>query len=237
MWNPSILTSRLSLTCRHWVIPVMCFGLCGSWPERAGALSIYTLSSGNSSMNINVASSTGAYHWIVDGRDQLKEDSLSYRIGNAGPDLSITSIGSPKAHQPTGSALDTVYSNTRLSVQEFVSLWGGAPGSGVAGFSDQLTIQNLTPRALDFHFFQYASFDSYGVAQFEKNAQGLVDEASITGPGGPSAEQIDTVLTPGANRAALRSASLGRASGSRLRRPTAAGSHPPMERGCWSGTA
>ena len=207
MINPSNLTIRFSRTGRNWITPMLCLALCGLLPISAGALSIYTLSNGNSSMNINVASSKGAYDWIVDGRDQLNQDWFSFRIGKNGPETSINSIGSPKVHQPTGSTLDAIYSNRQLSVQVLTSLMGDAPGTETAGFSDQITIQNLTAHTLDFHFFQYASFANFGVAQFAQNPRGLVNDARLTGVGGSSAEQIDTVLTPGANHAVIGSAS------------------------------
>ena len=139
----------------------------------ASAAPLYTLSSGNSSVSIDVGSQTGMYNWTVDGQNQLNQQWFWYRIGNSGPAASIDTIRTPAASLLTASILSTTYANAQFSVNVLYSLVGGAPGSGASDLSEQISIQNLTRSALSFDFFQYADFNLGGTPN---NDTGQLDQ-------------------------------------------------------------
>ncbi len=153
----------------------------------ASATPIYTLSSGNSSVSINVGSQTGMYNWTVDGQNQLNQQWFWYRIGNSGPAASIDTISSPTASLLTAGILSTTYANARFSVNVLYSLVGGAPGSGASDLSEQILIHNLTGSTLSFDFFQYADFNLGGTpnndtGQLDQNGKKYGGSPSITVP-------------------------------------------------------
>ena len=178
---------------------VICLGICGLLPGNANACNIYTLSNGNSSISVDAGSQRGMCDWTVDGRDQLDQQWFWYRIGNAGPEASIDTIGCPTVTQPTAATLQMCSATKQFSFQVLYALVGGAQGSGAASVSEQIRIQNLTANALDFHFFQYAHFDLSGTAELGRNPLGLFNDAFVTGNGSSVTEQIDTAVSPGAN--------------------------------------
>lgn len=174
-------------------------GIYGLLSAEAGAIHIYTLENGNSSVRINAGSQTGMYDWTVDGQDQLNQEWFWYRIGDADPEASIDKISCPTVVQPTPSTLKTTYANRKVSIQVLYSLVGGSSRSGAANISEQIKIRNLTAHALDFHFFQYADLDFSGTTQLGKNLAGLFNEAFVTGSGSSVTDNIDTEVSPGAN--------------------------------------
>jgi hypothetical protein len=107
--------------------------------------------------------------------------------------------------QPAAGVLTTTYANSLFSLQIVYSLVGGAAGSGTADIGEQIKIQNLTGSALNFHFYQYADFNVGGtadnsVAMLGKNLKGLFNEARVTSGSMSIAEEVDSVISPGANR-------------------------------------
>ncbi|MGD0614960.1 MAG: hypothetical protein ABSA69_05900, partial [Verrucomicrobiota bacterium] len=189
---------------------VVCLGAQALLREDAGAFPIYTLSDGNSTLDLDLTGQSGMVNWTVDGRDQLNRDWFSYAIGNSGGGVTLDGIGSPSVIQPNATTLDATYAGGRFSVEVLYTLTGGASGSGSADISEEVKIQNLTSRALNFRFYQYADLASSGTVQFGKDGQGLVDVASVTGGTAGGAETLDAVLKPGADRAVSGLESLSR---------------------------
>jgi hypothetical protein len=177
--------------------------------SNAGAIHIYTISDGNASVGVDVGSQGGLDSWSVDGRNQLSQEGLWYQIGNAAHQSSITTISNPKVTR-TADTLTETFQNAQLSIQVLYSLTGGVLGSGTSSVSEELSIQNLTRHALDFQLFEYAEFEMAGTARFGTGAQGLFDNASVTGYDGSIAENLDAQINPGANQAASGHAAIDR---------------------------
>jgi hypothetical protein len=170
----------------------------------AGAAPLYTLSSGNSSVSIDVGSQTGMYNWTVDGQNQLNQQWFWYRTGNSGPAASIDTISSPTASLLTASILSTTYANAQFSVNVLYSLVGGAPGSGTSDLSEQISIQNLTRSTLSFDFFQYADFNLGGTpnndtGQLDQNGKKYGGVTQYNSPGCRVSENVDAAVSQPAN--------------------------------------
>jgi hypothetical protein len=188
---------------------ILCLAACGLLASNARAIHIYTISDGNASVGVDVGSQGGLDSWSVDGRNQLSQEGLWYQIGNAPHPSSITTIGNATVTR-TADTLTETFQNTQLRIQVLYSLTGGSFGSGTASVSEQLSIQNLTRHAFDFQLFEYAEFEMAGTARFGTGAQGLFDDASVTGYDGSIAEDIDAQINPGANQAASGHAAIDR---------------------------
>jgi len=163
--------------------------------------SIYTLSDGNSVVQIDGASQTGLFNWSVDGQNQASQQWFWYRVGSSGGESSINTIGAATAVQSDASHLSLTYTASQFSIQIVYSLLGGSGGSGASDLSEQVNISN--PSHLDFHFFQYSDLDLGGTAggdsiQLGTNLSGMFNEAFQSEAGTTLAE---TVTSPGANHA------------------------------------
>lgn len=163
------------------------------------------LGDGNSSVSIDSGSPSGVNNWFVDGQNQLNREWFWYRIGNSGTASSIDTISTPTLFQPTAGALSAIYQNTQFSLQVVYSLVGGAAGSGTADLAEQIKIQNLGSAPLAFNFFQYSDFSLGGVenqsVDIGQNSQGKFNEAEVTSGTASVMEDVDTAVSPGANRA------------------------------------
>jgi hypothetical protein len=170
----------------------------------AGATPIYTLSSGNSSVSIDVGSQTGMYNWTVDGQNQLNQQWFWYRTASSGPAASLDTIGVPTVNPLSPSLLSTTYASSRFSVNVLYSLVGGDPGSGASDLSEQISIHNLTQSSLTFDFFQYADFNLGGTpnndtGQLDPNGRKYSGVTQYNSPGCRVSENVDTAVSQSAN--------------------------------------
>lgn len=177
--------------------------------STANASPIYTLSSGNASVSIDLGSQAGMYNWMVDGQKQLNQQWFWYRVGSSGPEASIDTIGAPVINLISPSILDTTYAASLFSVDVLYSLVGGAPGSGTSDLSETIKIQNLTGGTLAFHFFQYADFNLGGTpnndsGQLDKTSKGY-NEVDQTDGFCHLGENVDTVVSHAATHAEVAS--------------------------------
>lgn len=127
----------------------------------------YNIGNGNSLVNLNDTPSGGLYNWLVDGINQLAQQSYWYRIGALGGEQNIGALGAPtvtQAYGPGGRQLTAVYAGSGFGIQINYTLAGGALGSGNSGLTSQIRISNTTSNALAFHLFQYSDFDLGGTA-------------------------------------------------------------------------
>jgi hypothetical protein len=172
-------------------------------PVCNSGASTYSLVDGNSSVSIDPGSQTGMNGWTVDGNNQLNQQWFWYRVGS-GTAASIDTISAPVVSQPNARTLVTTYANSQFSVQAVYSLVGGAAGSQTSDLGEQIKIQNLSGSPLAFHFFQYADFNTGGannsIVQLGRNLRGLFNEASVSSGSIAVSENLDTALSPGANR-------------------------------------
>jgi len=158
---------------------------------------VYTLTDGNSSVQIDGASQAGLFDWVIDGQDQAKQQWFWYRVGSSGPESSIDTIGPASAVQSDPSHLSLTYTASQFSIQIVYSLLGGSFGSGASDLSEQVNISN--PSQLSFHFFQYSDLDLNGTAGADsvslgKNLQNKFNEAMQSEGSAVLAE----VVAPGA---------------------------------------
>ncbi len=165
----------------------------------ANATPIYTLSSGNSSVSIDLGSQTGMYNWSVDGQNQLNQQWFWYRVGSSGPQASIDTIGTPTAVEYGTSILDTTYTAAKFSLSVDYSLTGGSPTSGASDLAETISIQNLTGSTLPFYFFQYADFNLGGTpdnesGQLNKTSKGF-NQVDQTDGFCHLGENVDTVVS------------------------------------------
>jgi hypothetical protein len=168
-----------------------------------GSAQAQILTDGNSQVNI-VPGTNGMNSWTIDGQNQLNRQWFYIRNGG-GSQFSLESLGAPVISQPSLGVASATYSSAQFSIQIVYSLVGGAAGSGTADLGEQIKIQNLTGSALNFHFFQYADFNVGGTANnslvaLGKNLKGLFNEARVTSGTMSIAEEVDGVISPGANR-------------------------------------
>ncbi|MGD0745227.1 MAG: PEP-CTERM sorting domain-containing protein [Verrucomicrobiota bacterium] len=175
----------------------------------ASATPVYTLSSGNSSVGIDLGSQAGMYNWTVDGQNQLNQQWFWYRVGSSGPEASIDTIGTPTVNLISPSILDTTYFASLFSVDVLYSLVGVALGSGASDLSETIKIQNLTSGSLSFHFFQYADFNLGGTpnndsGQLDKTSKGY-NEVDQTDGSCHLGESVDTVVSHAATHAEVAS--------------------------------
>jgi large repetitive protein len=120
---------------------------------------IQTLSDGNSSVGISTDTQAGMYNWTIDGYSILYQQWFWYRVGSAGPEQSIDTLGI-NSQAVTANTLNVIYGDpTKFTIGITYSLNGGQAGSATADIGEQIRINNYTGTALDMHFFQYSDFD------------------------------------------------------------------------------
>jgi len=177
---------------------------------------VVTLSDLNSTATVNLGpgagNSVGMTRWTLDGIDNLAQQWFWYRVGSAGPEQPINTIGGLTFSQPNPRTLYATYFNGQYGVTINYLLTGSStPANVFDGFidsdiSESISITNATLGPLPFHFFQYSNFNLAGTPGSQtvtlgKNLRGLFNEADQTlGFGAVIAALSETVVTPGANR-------------------------------------
>jgi hypothetical protein len=179
--------------------------LCQILSGISGASPIYTLSSGNSSVGIDVGSQTGIYNWTVDGQNQLNQQWFWYRTASSGPAASVDTIGAPAVTWLNNyNILQTTYANSQFSITVLYSLVGGSPGSGTSDLTEQISIRNLVNNPLTFDFFQYADFNLGGTpnndtGELDKNGKKYGGVTQYNSPGCRVSEDVDAAVSQSAN--------------------------------------
>src|SRR5437016_9296285 len=125
-----------------------------------------TLTDGNSVALLDPTSQAGMYYWAVQNtpntyQNQLNQQWFWYRVGTSDPERSIDTISAPVISGLTANTVTTAYFDalSRFNLSVRYSLSGGAPASGSADISEQITINNTSGTVLNYHFFQYSDFD------------------------------------------------------------------------------
>jgi hypothetical protein len=154
-----------------------------------------SLTSGNSSVNIDPVTQLGMNSWLVDGQEQLYQQWFWYRIGNTA-EQPINLIGAPVV-AATGTQLSSTYTAPGFSISIVYDLLGGAWGSGQSTVNESIAIHNFSGSDLDFHFFQYSDYQLGGVNLDTVQLSSLFNEALVTS-GAFSLGEVAS--TPAANR-------------------------------------
>ncbi len=128
---------------------------------------LFTLTDNNSTAEFNTESSANAFAWRVDGTDHLFQQAFWYRVGNTAEQsvhsLPIAVEGATDTNfDGNDDTLFVRYNGQGFDITVRYSLDGGLPGSGASDMGEQISISNLGPSSLDFHFFQYVDFDLLG---------------------------------------------------------------------------
>ena len=201
MKDPQSLTrnGRFSLRLTS-AVAVVCLGIaCQSQGQ------ILNLSDGNSLAQINAGTQAGMFNWTVDGINQLNQQWFWLRVGGAGTESSINNISAP-AIQLLGANVATItYANALYSISTTYTLRGGLAGSGASDIGESIVINNLSSNAAVFHFYQYSDFRLGGTPADDFTAlsksmiTGLYNEAAVWDANFVLTENVDTVVSPGAN--------------------------------------
>jgi hypothetical protein len=124
----------------------------------------YSLTSQNSTLNLDVASGPGGVNdWIVDGVDQLASQWLYFRVGSSGGESPIQAINAnPFASLSGANGLSVVYSNAQWNITVNYTLSGSTTGSGHSGLQETISIKNTSGSSQVMHLYQYSDFDLGG---------------------------------------------------------------------------
>jgi len=156
-----------------------------------------TLTDGNASTTIDLNSPAGMTSWVIDGVNILNQQSFFYRTNPGGVGSSISPLS---LTQLLPNSLSATFGGTGFNVTTVYTLIGGAAGSGTADLAEQIKIQNTTSSPLVFNFFQYANFAGSGIVELGQNSRGFFNEAFISGGGLVVTENLDTGISPGADK-------------------------------------
>lgn len=126
------------------------------------------LTDNNSEARLDPTTQAGMYYWAVQNtptsyQNELNKQWFWYRVGSD-PELSIDTISAPAITGLTANTVTTTYTDGlgRFNLSVRYSLAGGAPDSGTADITEQITINNTSGAVLPFHFFQYSDFNMAG---------------------------------------------------------------------------
>jgi hypothetical protein len=129
----------------------------------------------NSSLAVETSSDAGMYQWTVDGVNQLARQWFWYRIGPAGPQNVLESLG-PCAYSfgqidndSNCNLLSVTYTGAVLKVKVGLWLTGVATG-GSSDLAETLTITNTSASSITVHFYQYCDLDLGGTV-LDSNVQ------------------------------------------------------------------
>jgi hypothetical protein len=142
--------------------------LLGAIPQSQAAT--ITLIDRNSTVQIDPDSSSGNFNWLVEGVDHMARQWFWYRIGTTGPESPINALSAATVNvgnfdADAGNELANIsYSAGGLTITVGYTLTGGLPGSFTSLIAEEITVDNQTGAAIDFHFFQYSDFDLGGTA-------------------------------------------------------------------------
>ena len=144
------------------MIAVLVLFLAGFVCAASVHASVITLSNQNSTAQIDPSSQAGMYSWSVNGNDILYQQWFWYRVGAAGGQQSIDTIGPATVVQYSANLAEIQYTARTFQIGVTYSLVGGSLNAGNADMGEQIRITNLTSNPLNFHFFEYSDFDLMG---------------------------------------------------------------------------
>jgi hypothetical protein len=205
-WNPSntMNISKKLFASKRWgcrsVLVVFVFFFAALAIQSRGQ--IYTITSQNSSLQINLAG--GLSNWTIDSVNQLNLQWFYYSVG-AGPVYSIDSVAPwsvPTISHGSSPTLSETYANSIIGVTTRYTLQGQPAGSGQATLGTAITLNNTSAASQVYHFYQYSDFDLGGVSgnqnvQFNINGAASAYQVIQNGLGGVTLTGNVTALSGG----------------------------------------
>jgi len=181
---------------KRFYIVILIAAVCLLFATPASA-TLWTVTNGNSSFIVDdcvngCASNAGAgmTSWTIDDNQVMYDQWFWYRIGSQNPETPLSNLyelaaGYGGTILSPNSIFEVLYgdastlADSHYTVDVKYSLSGGQSGSGTADIGEQITINNLSGTALDFHFFQYSDFDLNRLTLAD-NVQIATDLHSVT---------------------------------------------------------
>jgi hypothetical protein len=148
------------------LISILLVGCLVFWGMGKAEAVVWGLSDGNSTLQVNDATSVGAYQWNIDGFNNLFQYQYWYRVGNVA-EQPITNLPLISATPLGTSVLQLKYGDANLEIRVNYLLTGGAVNSHTSDLAATLVVTNLTQSSMDFHLFKYTDFDIYSNAGFD----------------------------------------------------------------------
>lgn len=171
-----IVTSRIEfrtlLAYCSLLASCLLFGPVGPGMRTASA-DPYTLSDGNSFINIETNNQATVYDWFVEEPvtgiyyDHLHELSNWFRVVGAADETSVHTL-TKLSQVPSDTNSDLVDDTLTVMYQDLANqfdmeivynITGGAPGSGTSQLDEDITIFNRSSSPLSIHFYEYVDLD------------------------------------------------------------------------------
>ena len=129
----------------------------------------FGLTNNNSFALVDPTSQAGMNGWYVLNspghyQNELNQQWFWYRVGNTSGESSIDHLTLASVNVIDPATVTTTFNDPlgKFSISIKYSLTGGSATSGAADISEQISINNISGAALDFHFFQYSDFNLSG---------------------------------------------------------------------------
>ena len=123
---------------------------------------LITLTSGDSTVEIDPDSSDGAFDWTIQGQSYLAQQWFWLRTTTDGlyddREYSLDEISPASVDQVGPNTVDVVYDDGQLEIEVLYMLVSG-PGLLTADLAEVITITNRTEEEIELDFFQYSDFD------------------------------------------------------------------------------
>lgn len=173
---------------RQYFFTVVALASLAVMPPSLSA-SPYTLSDNGVTAQLDATGGAGLYNWIVAGQNQLSQQWFWYRIGAAGGESRIDTIGAPTITQNVPGQLTALYANGALSVKVTYLLTGNTASSQLG---ETVQLINNTSTNLELHFFQYTDFDLAATAGGQSVSMGTLPSSAtqIFGPDYSAGETV-----------------------------------------------
>lgn len=152
---------------RRGLLPISCalFSAASFCILPRSAAQSFTLTNGNSSVDIFPTSQGGMATWKVDGVNQLSRQWFWCRDGPYEYSLDSLKAQPPLLVQNAANELTTLhYDESNYTFGVHYTLTGGAAGSGTSSMLENVSIHNAAATSLILHVFQYADFDLAGTS-------------------------------------------------------------------------
>ena len=151
-----------------------------AWVVLAGAspapAALVTMADGSSVVQLDPATEELSNAWTVEGINHLRQQGYWYRLGDAGPEMPLPSLG-PCRVTPLDTNDDGLVDFVRLkytaaslplSAEIVYTLIGGTEGSYTSDMGEGIRWVNTGRTPIDVRFFEYSDFNLNGEPEGDK---------------------------------------------------------------------